>query len=65
MSIVNRLMAHIDEINRTIVAIGELELADKFKQQRLYELDQEKVRQEANLILATLKEGSADKCQNE
>ncbi len=58
-------MAHIDEINRTIVATGELELADKFKQQRLYELDQEKTRKEAALILAVLNEGSADKCQNE
>ncbi len=56
MSIVNRLMAHIDEINRTIVAVSEIRLADKFKAQRLYELDQEKTHQEAKLLLALLKE---------
>lgn len=60
MSIVNRLKAHIDEINRTIVAVSEIRLADKFKQQRLYELDQEKTLQEAALILASLKENSLE-----
>lgn len=60
VSIVNRLMAHIDEINRTIVAVGEIRLADKFKAQRLYELDQEKTHKEAELILALLKENSLE-----
>ena len=56
MSIVNWLMAYINEINRTIVVVDELNLADKFKQQRLYELDQDKVRQEKALNAALLKE---------
>ena len=51
-------MAEIEEIDKTIVAVGGLELADKFKAQRLYELDQEKILQEAKLLLALLNESS-------
>ena len=60
MSIVNRLMAYIHEIDKTIVAVNELNLADKFKAQRLYELDQEKARQEDALILALQKESGVN-----
>jgi len=60
VSIVNRLMAEIEEISQAIIAVGKIEFQKDFKAKRLYELDQDKTRKEAALILALLKE-SGDK----
>ena len=60
MSIVNRLMAEIEEIGQVIIAVGKIEFQKDFKARRLYELDQEKTLREAELILALLKENSLE-----
>ena len=53
-------MAEIQEINETIVAVGKIDFQKDFKAKRLYELDQEKARQEDALTLAMLNENSLE-----
>ncbi len=60
MSIVNRLMAEIEEISQVMIAVGKIEFQKDFKARRLYELNQEKTLQEAKLLLALLKENSLE-----